>query len=59
MVFCRKETKDYGLKRPVEGKYESGQKCLVVEDVFVSGQSTMETAEVGLTWVQQAFPFEK
>ncbi|GAB6023773.1 orotidine-5'-phosphate decarboxylase [Chamberlinius hualienensis] len=46
MIFWRKEIKDYGRQRLVEGKYEPGQRCLVLEDVFVSGQSTMETVEI-------------
>lgn len=46
LIFCRKEAKDHGMKRAVDGLYAAGQKCVVVEDVFVSGQSTMETAEV-------------
>lgn len=47
MVIRRKETKGYGTKKMVEGIYEEGQECLMIEDVIVSGTSVYETVEVG------------
>jgi uridine monophosphate synthetase len=45
MVFKRKEAKDYGCKKMVEGAYSSGDHCLVIEDVVVYGTSILETSE--------------
>ena len=47
MVFKRKEAKDYGCKKMVEGVYQPGDNCLIIEDVVVYGTSIIETYEVG------------
>lgn len=44
MIWCRKEIKDYGTKKLIEGKYHKGQSCLLIEDVMTQGQSTLEIA---------------
>jgi orotate phosphoribosyltransferase len=44
--FIRKETKAHGLQRRIEGPpLESGDRCLVVEDVVTTGGSTLVAIE--------------
>ncbi|QCX54137.1 orotidine-5'-phosphate decarboxylase [Elizabethkingia sp. JS20170427COW] len=47
LIIKRKEAKAYGTKKLIEGIYQKGQNCLLVEDVITSGKSLIETiAEV-------------
>lgn len=43
--FVRKETKQHGLQRMVEGPVEPGTRCLVVEDTVTTGGSTIAAIE--------------
>ena len=45
MVMKRKEAKDHGLKKMVEGSVSVGDSCLIIEDIVSSGTSMIETAE--------------
>ena len=45
MVYARKENKDYGTKKKIEGVYKEGQTALIIDDLITTGGSKFETAE--------------
>jgi len=45
MVYARKEVKDYGTKKKIEGVYKEGDTALIIDDLITTGDSKFETIE--------------
>jgi len=45
MCIVRKEAKDYGTSRGIEGKLVPGEKVCLVEDVLTTGGAALAAAE--------------
>ena len=42
MIYPRKEQKDYGTKKMIEGVFEAGERILVIDDLITTGGSKFE-----------------
>jgi orotate phosphoribosyltransferase len=42
LIYPRKEVKSYGTTRPIEGRFEPGEKVLVLDDLITRGDSKLE-----------------
>jgi uridine monophosphate synthetase len=42
MITPRKQTKDYGMRTPIDGVYEDGQNVWVVDDVITKAKTKLE-----------------
>ena len=45
MIYARKEAKDYGTKRVIEGTFTAGETVVLIDDVITDGASKFEAAE--------------
>ncbi len=45
MLYPRKEVKDYGTRKPIEGAFSEGDKVLVIDDIITDGASKIEAIE--------------
>lgn len=45
LIYPRKEVKEYGLGKDIEGAWEPGDRVVIIEDLITSGGSTVKTAE--------------
>ncbi len=43
MIYPRKEVKEYGTKKAIEGEYKAGERIVVVDDLITTGGSKIET----------------
>jgi uridine monophosphate synthetase len=42
MIYPRKEVKMYGTSRPIEGRFQPGEKALILDDLITRGDSKLE-----------------
>jgi len=42
LIYPRKEAKDYGTRRLIEGEFRPGERALVIDDVITSGSAKLE-----------------
>lgn len=42
LIYPRKEAKDYGTARPIEGEFRAGETVLLIDDLITKGHSKLE-----------------
>ena len=45
MIYPRKEAKDYGTRKLIEGAYQAGDRVLVIDDIITDGASKLEAIQ--------------
>lgn len=45
MLYPRKDVKEYGTKRPIEGIFKEGENILVIDDLITTGASKFEAIQ--------------
>ncbi len=45
LIYPRKEVKEHGLGKEIEGAWNPGERVVIIEDLITSGGSTISTAE--------------
>ena len=46
MLLKRKEIKDYGTRKIIEGDYHKNDTCIIIEDVITTGSSVIDTINI-------------
>jgi orotate phosphoribosyltransferase len=46
LVLVRKEPKEYGTSKQIEGRFEPGERVTVIEDVVTTGGDSLRSAQV-------------
>jgi uridine monophosphate synthetase len=42
LLYPRREAKDHGIRRPIEGPFEAGEHVVVIDDIVTDGASKLE-----------------
>jgi orotate phosphoribosyltransferase len=45
-IIVKKQSKEYGTQNMIEGKYEAGEKVIILEDILTTGGAALRALEV-------------
>jgi len=45
LIYPRREQKDHGIRRPIEGHFAKGERVVVIDDIVTDGASKFEAIE--------------